>query len=108
MLVIPRVEIRGGLCVQPSGEEVAGSTVGDPLAIARTWGMYGFRRIHLTDADAIAGTGSNSNLVDEIIRDGGVDVQVADAAQSSDQIEQVVAAGAVRVVVGPRGLEEPD
>jgi len=94
--------------VQPSGEEGAGSTLGDPLAIARTWGMQGFRRIHLVDADAIAGTGSNSALVDEIIRDGAIEVQVADAAESSDRIEQVIAAGAVRVVVGPRGLEEPD
>ena len=108
MLVIPRVEIRGGLCVQPSGEEGAGSTLGDPLAIARMWGMQGYRRIHLADADAIAGTGSNSALVDDIIRDGVIEVQVSDAAESSDRIEQVVAAGAVRVVVGPRGLEEPD
>jgi len=94
--------------VQPTGEEGAGPTLGDPLAIARTWGMQGFRRIHLADADAIAGTGSNSALVDEIIRDGAVEVQVSDAAESSDRIEQVITAGAVRVVVGPRGLEEPD
>jgi phosphoribosylformimino-5-aminoimidazole carboxamide ribotide isomerase len=70
--------------------------------------MHGFRRIHVTDTDAIAGTGSNSVLVDDIIRDGAIEVQVSDAAESSDRIEQVVAAGAVRVVVGPRGLEEPD
>lgn len=108
MLAIPRVDVRGGLCVQSSGEPGAGTALGDPLAIARTLGMHGFRRIHLTDADAIAGTGSNSVLVDEIIRDGAIEVQVSDAAQSSDRIEQVVAAGAVRVVVGPRGLEEPD
>ena len=108
MLVIPRVEIRGGLCVQPSGEEGIASTLGDPFAIARMWAMQGFRRIHLADADAIAGTGSNSALVDEIIRDGAIEVQVSDAAESSDRIEQVVTAGAVRVVVGPRGLEEPD
>ncbi|HEY7393755.1 MAG TPA: HisA/HisF-related TIM barrel protein [Gemmatimonadaceae bacterium] len=108
MLAIPRIEVRGGVCVHPAGESGAGTALGDPLAVARTWAMHGFRRIHLTDGDAIAGTGSNSILIDEIIRDGAVDVQVCDAAQSSDRIEQVVTGGAIRVVVGPRGLEEPD
>jgi len=108
MLAIPRIEVRAGVCVQPAGETGAGTALGDPFAVARTWAMHGFRRIHLTDGDAIAGTGSNSTLIDEIIRDGAIDVQVCDAASSSDRIEQVVAGGAIRVVVGPRGLEEPD
>jgi len=47
-------------------------------------------------------------LVDEIVRDGAIEVQINDAAESGDQVERLVSAGAVRVVLGPRSLEEPD
>jgi phosphoribosylformimino-5-aminoimidazole carboxamide ribotide isomerase len=82
--------------------------VGDAIGCARNWAHQGFHRIHLTDGDALAGLGSNEQLIDEIIRDGAIEVQVSDAAQSSERIEQVVNDGAVRVVVGPRGLDEPE
>jgi phosphoribosylformimino-5-aminoimidazole carboxamide ribotide isomerase len=108
MLAIPRVEVRGGVCVRPAGEPGAGIPVGDAIGCARNWAHQGFHRIHLTDGDAIAGLGSNENLIDEIIRDGAIEVQVSDAAQSSERIERVVSDGAVRVVVGPRGLDEPE
>src|SRR5688572_23883602 len=108
MLAIPRVEIRGGVCVRPNGDSGTGIPVGDPIGVVRGWAHVGFHRIHLTDGDALAGTGSNATLIEEIVRDGALDVQVSDAAESSEQIEQVVSAGAVRVVVGPRGLEEPE
>ncbi|HEY9230135.1 MAG TPA: HisA/HisF-related TIM barrel protein [Gemmatimonadaceae bacterium] len=110
MLAIPIVELRGGQAVRPggSGEPGAGAPVGDGVSLARSFAHAGFHRIHVVDGDALAGTGSNASLVEDIIRDGALEVQVNDAAQSSDQIEQFVSAGATRVVVGPRGLEEPD
>ena len=108
MLAIPRVEIRGGICVRPSGEPGAGIPVGDAIGVVRSWAHVGFHRIHLSDGDAIAGTGTNATLIEDIVRDGALEVEVSDAAESSERIEQVVSAGAVRVIVGPRGLEEPE
>jgi len=111
MIVIPTVELRHGMCVRPShpaNGSGSGSPLGEAIGVVRGWANIGFRRIHLIDADAIAGTGSNEALVDEIIRDGAVEVEACDAAESSDRIEQLVDAGAVRVVLGPRALSEPE
>ena len=109
MIAIPCVEIRQGACVRPAG--LTGSNIGiwdDALAVVRGWGHSGFRRVHLIDADAVTGNGSNAALVDEIIRDGAVDVEACDGAQSVDQIERLIDAGAVRVALGTRALDEPD
>jgi phosphoribosylformimino-5-aminoimidazole carboxamide ribotide isomerase len=110
MLAIPRLEIRSGLAVHPSGSGEADSaaTLGDPVVVARNLGNLGFHRIHLVDADAVAGSGSNADRIEDVIRDGSVEVQVSDAADSADGIDRLLSAGAVRVVVGSRGLEERD
>ena len=109
MLAIPRVEVRGGVCVRPTlPDDVDSYTIGDPISVTRGWAQAGFRRVHVVDADACAGNGSNASLIEEIVRDGWVEVQVSEGAQSSEEIERVVSLGAVRVVLGSRALEEPD
>jgi len=110
MLAIPRFDIRAGVAVRPSGpgETDAGATLGDPIAVARSFVNLGFHRIHVVDADALAGTGSNADQVEDLIRGGSIEVQISNASDSADDIERLVSAGAVRVVVGSRGLEERD
>jgi phosphoribosylformimino-5-aminoimidazole carboxamide ribotide isomerase len=109
MIVLPHVEIRNGVCVRPQGGADTSSVfIGDAISVARSWANTGFQRIHLVDSDAVSGTGSNATVVEDVIRDDAIDVQAADAAQSTEQIERLVSAGAVRVVVGPRGLDEPE
>jgi phosphoribosylformimino-5-aminoimidazole carboxamide ribotide isomerase len=110
MLAIPRLEIRSGLAVQPavSGNFDAGMQLGEPLGILRSLAHFGFARVHVVDADALAGTGTNADLIEDLVRDGGLEIQVADAADSADGIERFISAGAFRVVVGSRGLEERD
>lgn len=78
------------------------------MGVARGWANVGFRRLFVSDADAIAGTGSNASLVDDIIRDGALEVDVASAVESGDEIERLVDAGAARVVLGARALSEPE
>src|SRR5215472_12243950 len=108
MLAIPQVELRGGACLRPSSESDGVMPVGDALEVARSWAAVGFSRIHLIDRGTIADHHSNGTLVDEIVRDGAIEVQIDDAADSSDEIDRLVSAGAVRVVLGPRGLDEPE
>jgi len=106
MLAIPRLDLRGGSYVGPGlGDRSDGRSA---LDVARSWALAGFHRIHVVDRDAVSGTGSNDLLVDQIVRDGALEVQVNDAAESSEEIEPLVSAGAVRVVLGPRSLEEPE
>lgn len=110
MIAIPAVDLRDGACVQLVGGSYADERVrlADPAAVARGWAQLGFRRLHVVDLDAATGNGSNERIVDDIIRDVGVDVQVGGGIRSAERIQELFDAGACRVVVGTRALEEPD
>ena len=111
MIVIPAVDLRDGACVQLVGGEYAEERVRleDPLAVAREWARLGFRRLHVVDLDAATGRGSNAATVAEIVRHGGFDVvQVGGGVRDESAIERLLDAGASAVVVGTRGLEDPD
>jgi len=111
MLVIPAVDLRGGACVQLVGGEYDAERVrlDDPLGVAREWARFGFRRLHVVDLDAATGRGSNAHVVEEIVRYGTFDeVQVGGGVRDEDAVERILGYGARAVVVGTRGLEDPD
>jgi len=111
MIVIPAVDLREGACVQLVGGEYEAERVRleDPVAVARDWARLGFRRLHVVDLDAATGRGSNAALVEEIVRDGSMEfVQVGGGVRDEDAVERVLSAGATAVVVGTRGVEDPD
>src|SRR6476620_7019401 len=111
MIVIPAVDLRDGACVQLVGGEYAEERVrlDDPLAVARECARIGFRRLHVVDLDAATGRGSNAGVVDEIVRHGGFElVQVGGGVRDEDAVDRVLSAGANAVVVGTRGVEDPD
>jgi phosphoribosylformimino-5-aminoimidazole carboxamide ribonucleotide (ProFAR) isomerase len=107
MIVIPTLDIRNGSAIRPF---VNGATdtppLGTPVSLARTWATAGFRWVHVVDLDAANGGGSNDVLVEDVIRDGALDVQAVVGVESTDAIERLVDAGAGRVVLGSRALEE--
>jgi phosphoribosylformimino-5-aminoimidazole carboxamide ribotide isomerase len=110
MIAIPAVDLRDGACVQLVGGSYARERVRleNPVEVARSWTRYGFRRIHVVDLDAATGRGGNVGIVREILRDTPADVQVGGGIRERDQIEELLADGASRVVVGTRALEEPE
>jgi phosphoribosylformimino-5-aminoimidazole carboxamide ribotide isomerase len=81
----------------------------DPLGVAREWARFGFRRLHVVDLDAATGRGSNAHVVEEIVRYGNFDdVQVGGGVRDEDAVERILGLGARSVVIGTRGLEDPD
>jgi phosphoribosylformimino-5-aminoimidazole carboxamide ribotide isomerase len=108
MIAIPAVDLRDGSCVQLVGGSYADERVrlADPLRVARRWAECGFQRLHVVDLDAATGTGSNTALVDSIVRDVDAQVQVGGGVRSAARIEQLLAAGASRVVAGTRALAD--
>ena len=111
MLIIPAVDLREGACVQLVGGEYADERVrlDDPLGVAREWARVGFRRLHVVDLDAATGKGSNAPLVEEIVRHAGFEaVQVGGGVRDDDAIARLLDLGVTSVVVGTRGLEEPE
>jgi phosphoribosylformimino-5-aminoimidazole carboxamide ribotide isomerase len=110
MIAIPAVDLREGACVQLVGGEYAEERVrlADPVAVARDWTRYGFRRLHIVDLDAATGRGSNQDIVAELLRDSTAELQIGGGVRSSTQIEELLASGATAVVVGTRALEDSD
>jgi phosphoribosylformimino-5-aminoimidazole carboxamide ribotide isomerase len=110
MIAIPAVDLRGGACVQLVGGSYAQEKVRleNPLEVARSWERYGFERLHIVDLDAATGQGSNLPLVRTLIADAGLPVQVGGGVRSSERVEELLEAGALRVIVGTRAIEEPD
>lgn len=110
MIAIPAVDLREGACVQLVGGSYEREAVRleDPIAVARSWAQLGFPMLHVVDLDAATGRGSNRELVAEIVREAGVPVQVGGGVRDADAIERLVDAGAARVVVGTRAVEDPD
>ena len=111
VIVLPAVDLREGACVQLVGGAYADERVrlDDPLAAARDWSRLGFRRLHVVDLDAATGRGSNTGIVEDLVRLGGFDaVQVGGGVRDAEAIEARLALGAAAVVVGTRGVEDPD
>ena len=110
MIAIPAVDLREGACVQLVGGEYADERVrlADPVAVARDWARYGFRRLHVVDLDAATGRGSNRDVVTDLLRDTSVALQIGGGVRSETQIEELLGSGATAVVVGTRALEDSD
>lgn len=108
MMVIPAVDIREGRCVQLVGgsydQEVI--SLDDPLAAAERWSLDGFKALHLVDLDAATGCGANAEIVERIIASSDSAVQVGGGIRTSEQVSRLFAAGAHRVIVGTRALED--
>jgi phosphoribosylformimino-5-aminoimidazole carboxamide ribotide isomerase len=110
MIAIPAVDLREGACVQLVGGEYSQERVRlqDPVAVARDWTRYGFRRLHVVDLDAATGRGSNRELVAEILRDASAEVQVGGGLRRTAHVEELLSNGAQAVVVGTRAVEDTD
>jgi phosphoribosylformimino-5-aminoimidazole carboxamide ribotide isomerase len=110
MLVIPAIDLRDGGCAQivqgSYDPEVIPST--DPAAIALTWRDFGFEHLHVIDLNAVNGRGQNRDHIDAILAATDAEVQVGGGIRDRETIEEMLGAGAQRVVVGRRALADPD
>lgn len=109
MIAVPAVDLRGGRCVQlvgghPEAERVS---LDDPVAVARGWREQGFRELHVVDLDAALGEGENLDLVRAIARGAPGGLQVGGGIRDGDRAREVLEAGADRIIVGTRALDDP-
>jgi phosphoribosylformimino-5-aminoimidazole carboxamide ribotide isomerase len=110
MLVLPALLLRDGACVAPGSGAylLKRAPLDEPVACARLWADCGFSRLHVVDLDAVAGRGANDATIAELLRDDAIEMEIGGGLRSMDAIERTLDAGAVRVVVGTRALEEMD
>ena len=110
MLAIPAIDIRDGACVQLVGGSFDDERlrIADPVGVLCRWVQSGFRRVHVVDLDAALGTGANRGCIDALLASGPAMLQIGGGVRSADVADELIAAGADRVVVGTRALEEPE
>lgn len=111
MNLLPAIDLKDGKCVQLVGGDPAKPKVQveDPVGQARRWVQQGAGIIHVVDLDAALDTGKrNDALIASIIRTANVPVQVGGGVRSTERIEELLALGAQRVIVGTKAVKDPE
>ena len=110
MIAVPAIDLRDGACVQLVGGRFDDERVrlSDPVAVAHQWAELGFARLHVVDLDAAMRSGSNDAMVDALITATNAAVQVGGGVRSQERVEHLLDAGAARVVLGTRALQDRD
>ncbi len=110
MIVAPAVDLKGGRCVQlvggrPEDERVS---LPDPLRVAQDWWGKGFGTLHLVDLDAALGSGDNLELLRTLVDATPAETQVGGGIRDDARADALLEAGADRIVVGTRALDDPE
>jgi phosphoribosylformimino-5-aminoimidazole carboxamide ribotide isomerase len=109
MIAYPAIDLKGGRAVQLVGGRPGSDRVSlpDVSAVAKQWVDAGFSALHVVDLDAALGTGSNRDIIAEVIRQSNVPVQVGGGVRDDDAVAAWLDAGAARVIAGTRAVEDP-
>lgn len=110
MDLYPAIDLRGGRCVRLTQGDFARETAygDDPVAQARTFADAGAPWIHVVDLDgARSGDGANRPVIATVAAAVTTPVQTGGGVRSDDDVDELLAAGVARVVVGTAALEDP-
>ncbi|HET9440253.1 MAG TPA: 1-(5-phosphoribosyl)-5-[(5-phosphoribosylamino)methylideneamino] imidazole-4-carboxamide isomerase [Longimicrobiales bacterium] len=108
MIAYAAIDLRGGRVVQLVGGRVQDERVSwpDPVAVAQRWQTAGFAALHVVDLDAALDSGHNRVVIEDIIAAVNIPVQVGGGLRDDDAVARALEAGAARVVVGTRAVED--
>jgi phosphoribosylformimino-5-aminoimidazole carboxamide ribotide isomerase len=109
-LIYPAIDLKGGKVVRlRQGQADAQTTYSDdPVGVARRWEDEGARFLHVVDLDgAFEGTPRNWESLREILKAVRIPVQLGGGLRSRSQIEDALAMGVTRCVVGTKACESP-
>jgi phosphoribosylformimino-5-aminoimidazole carboxamide ribotide isomerase len=110
--VIPAIDLLDGQCVRLSQGRYDAATVyaPDPAAQAKRFASHPIARLHVVDLDgAKAGRPVNGAAVAAILASvGAVPVQLGGGIRSLETVEQALAAGVDRVILGTVALRDPE
>jgi len=107
LIVYPAIDIRGGRCVRLIQGKADQETVyaEDPSRVAEQFKLAGSSWVHVVDLDgAFEGKPKNLDSV-KAITTVGLKVQLGGGLRSKESIENALAMGVSRVVIGTRAAE---
>ena len=109
MIIIPSIDLREGRVVRLQQGDYSRQLNYDvdPIVTAKQFAAAGARWMHIVDLDgAKRGMPVQTALIGKIIEGSGLSVQAGGGVRSSEDVHQLLAAGASRVVVGTKALED--
>jgi phosphoribosylformimino-5-aminoimidazole carboxamide ribotide isomerase len=111
VILYPAIDIMGGSAVRLVKGDFAAKKVydEDPLAAARAWVQAGAERLHVVDLDgARAGSPVNLEHLRRIAEETGVPVQYGGGLRTLAALNDALAAGAQRAILGTAVFTDPD
>ena len=110
MELIPAIDLRDGRCVRLYQGDFAAETVYSdrPRDVLQRYVDLGVRHVHVVDLDgAREGTQGNLPVVRTLAADAAVALQVGGGLRTRARVDEMLAAGAQRVVLGSLAVTEP-
>lgn len=109
LTILPSIDFRGGKVVRLKQGDYAQQLNYDvdPVATARGFADAGATWMHIVDLDgAKEGKPAQTALIASIIRAVPIKVEVGGGVRSSEDVQALIDAGASRVVVGTKAIED--
>jgi phosphoribosylformimino-5-aminoimidazole carboxamide ribotide isomerase len=110
MLLIPAIDLRNGGCVRLYQGDFGAETrySREPLELLRRYREFGASWLHVVDLDgAKDGALANRQIILGLAARGEIELQVGGGVRSAAVIEELLANGVSRVVVGSAAIEQP-
>lgn len=112
MLIIPAIDLRQGKCVRLAQGRKDSATAYDvdPIGVAMSFEQDGAQMLHVVDLDGAFGEGQSLNreVAKRIISSLRIPVQFGGGLRGISDVEEMISAGATRVVIGTLAVESPE
>lgn len=111
MTIFPAIDLRGGKCVRLFKGDFDQETVfsDQPAEVAQQWQAQGAQFLHLVDLDgARVGHSENLATVREILAAVTVPVELGGGIRTLENIDEVLALGVRRVILGSVAVSDPE
>ena len=111
LTILPSIDLRHGQVVRLKQGDYAQQLnyAVDPVETARSFAAAGAKWMHIVDLDgAKEGRTVQSKLIAEVAKASGLLVEAGGGIRTAEDVDQLLAAGVSRVVVGTRAVEDWD
>ena len=109
MKIFPAIDIKDGKCVRLLKGDFNKSTEYEksPADQATEFSNLGYKNLHIIDLDgALKGNPINGNLIREICKIKGVEIQVGGGIRSIEHIKQLIDYGVDKIILGTVVIED--
>ncbi|HEU5260899.1 MAG TPA: 1-(5-phosphoribosyl)-5-[(5-phosphoribosylamino)methylideneamino]imidazole-4-carboxamide isomerase [Gemmatimonadales bacterium] len=109
MELYPAVDVQGGRVVRLRQGDAHRMTAyaDDPVEVVGQFARAGARWVHLVDLDRAFGTRDNRDVARRLLSTAQVKVQVGGGLRTEEAIDEMLAWGARRVVIGTKAATDP-